>query len=300
MALNFPIVDAHVHFWDLEGAIRYPWLTPPFSDAGVAGNVEAIARTYRVEQYLADAAAFAIDKVVHVEAGADPQDALAETLWLQALADQSGFPNAIVAYVPLTSPQAETMLAAQAENVRVRGVRQILNWHPDPSLTYTSADLLDAPAFEAGYGLLSKYGLSFDCQIYPGQMQAAAALAGRHPDTQMILNHAGMPVDRKDDGLAVWRAGLKALAARPNVSVKISGLGIVQHDWTVESLRPLVLAVIDSVGADRCMFASDFPTDKLFGSFDQQLNAYDHITADFTDNERRMMFAQNAARLYAI
>jgi predicted TIM-barrel fold metal-dependent hydrolase len=300
MALDFPLVDAHVHLWDLDGSIRYPWLTPPFSDGGVAGRVEAIARTYLLENYLADAAGFDIAKIVHVDAGADPKDALAETRWLQTLADAQGRPDGIVAYAPLNDPEVEALLEAHAAHPNVRGVRQILNWHADPNLTYTPVDLLQDPAFEAGYGRLKTYGLRFDCQIYPGQTPAAAALAGRHPDTPLILNHAGMPVDASVEGLAQWRAGLRVLAAQPNVAVKISGLAIVRHDWTVESLRPLVLETIDIFGVDRCMFASDFPTDKLFGGFSDVLTAYDQITADFSSDERRRLFARNAERIYGV
>jgi len=300
MALDFPIVDAHVHLWDLQGPIRYPWLTPPFSDGGVAGNVKAIARSYLLHDYLADAAGFDIAKIVHVDAGADPSLAVAETRWLQALADAKGRPDAIVAYAPLNDPDVETVLEAHAVHANLRGIRQILNWHPDPNLTYTRADLLHDPAFEAGYALLSKYGLRFDCQIYPGQAPAAAALAGRHPDTRLILNHAGMPVDAAPEGLAQWRTGLKALAEHPHVAVKISGLAIVRHDWTLERLRPLVLETIDIFGVDRCMFASDFPTDKLFGGFSDFLGAYDQITADFSPDERRRLFAGNAERIYGV
>jgi predicted TIM-barrel fold metal-dependent hydrolase len=300
MALDFPLVDAHVHLWDLKGPISYPWLAPPFLDGGVAGSVEAIAKTYLLDDYLADAAGFDIAKIVHVDAGADPLDALAETQWLQTMADAKGRPDAIVAYAPLNASGVETLLEAHAAHPNVRGIRQILNWHSDPNLTYTPANLLEDPAFEAGYALLKPYGLRFDCQIYPGQALAAAALARRHPDTLLILNHAGMPVDASIEGLAQWRAGLKALAAQPNVAVKISGLALVRHDWTADSLRPLVLETIDIFGVDRCMFASDFPTDKLFGGLKDFLTAYDQITADFSPDERRRLFAGNAERLYGV
>ena len=114
----------------------------------------------------------------------------------------------------------------------VRGIRQILNWHPDPKKTYTPRDLLADPTWEQGFALLRKYGLSFDLQIYPGQMQAAAQLASRHPDTLIILNHTGMPVDRDAAGLQAWRAGMQALAQQPNVVAKISGLAMLDWQWT--------------------------------------------------------------------
>ena len=299
MALGFPIVDAHVHLWDLE-RIRYPWLTPPFADDGPNGSVEPIARTYLLDDYLADAGAWEIGKLVHVDAGAVPEAALDETRWLQAMANERGRPDAIVAYAPLNDPEVERLLEAHAAHPNVRGIRQILNWHVDPRKTYSAHDLLQDPAFERGYARLATHDLSFDCQIYPSQMRAAAALASRHPHTPMILNHAGMPTDRDAPGLEQWAEGMARLAEQPNVSVKISGFGLVERNWSIASIRPFVLRTIELFGVERCMFASDFPTDRLFSDFDTVLGAYDHITADFSAHERRQLFAANAERIYRI
>jgi predicted TIM-barrel fold metal-dependent hydrolase len=297
--LGFPIVDSHVHLWDLS-RLSYPWLAPPFSDEGVSGSVEAIARTYLLNDYLADAARWDVAKIVHIEAGADPRAALDETRWLQAMADQRGYPQGIIAFAALNDPGVEALLAAHAASSNVRGVRHILNWHAEPSKTYTPRDLLIDDAFASGYALLAKYELSFDLQIYPSQMPAAAKLAGRNERTPMIVNHTGMPVDRNASGLAAWRDGMAALAERPNVSVKISGFGIVDHHWTVERIRPFVLDTIDIFGVDRCMFASDFPTDKLFADFDTVIGAFDTLTHDFSEGERRKLFASNAERIYRL
>jgi predicted TIM-barrel fold metal-dependent hydrolase len=214
--VNQPVVDAHMHLWDLD-KIRYPWLTPPLP-VGITGDVNSIAKTYQLDDYLRDSGGetgrFRVAKVVHVEAGANPADSLKETRWLQSIADARGYPQALVAHAELNSPNVEVLLAEHASHRNVRGIRQILNWHPDPKKTYTPRDLLADPTWERGFALLRKYGLSFDLQIYPGQMHAAAQLAARHPDTPIILNHTGMPVDRDAAGLQAWRAGMQALAPR--------------------------------------------------------------------------------------
>ncbi len=289
-------VDAHVHLWKLD-YLRYPWLMPPFSDDGPNGSVEAIAHDYGLDQYFADAQGYNVRKMVHIDAGANAADALGETRWLQGLADTTGCPHAIVSFAALNDASVEALLAAHVESRNVRGIRHIINWHQDAKRTYTPRNLLEDPAFAAGYGLLSKYGLSFDLQIYPGQMKKAAALAARHPDVPVILNHTGMPVDAD---LTEWREGMAALAELPHTAVKISGLGFVDRHWTMESVRGLVLDTIETFGTDRCLFASDFPTDKLFNSYGHALEAYDAITADFSTAEREAMFAGNAERVYRI
>ena len=116
---GIPFVDAHVHLWDLE-RISYPWLTPPFSDDGPNGSVEPIARNYLVDDYLADAAGWDVRGIVHVDAGAEASAALAETEWLQEMADARGMPNAIVAFAALDGPDVDALLAAHARHPAYR------------------------------------------------------------------------------------------------------------------------------------------------------------------------------------
>jgi predicted TIM-barrel fold metal-dependent hydrolase len=297
MVERLPFVDAHVHLWDLSH-IRYPWLMPPFAEDGPNGSVEPIAKDYGLDDYLADARGWGVRGIVHIDAGADPADALKETDWLQAMADARGMPNAIVAFAALDDPNVETLLAAHAERRSVRGIRHIVNWHPDPVRTYTPRDVTGDAGWAAGFALLGKYGLSFDLQTYPGQLAGLAPLLERHPEVPVMINHAGMMVG--ESGREEWRAGMRALAAIPHVAVKVSGIGFAFRPWTIEQMRSYVLEAIDLFGTDRAMFASDFPTDKLFGGFDQHLDAYNAIVADFTDDERRALFAGNASRLYRL
>ena len=293
---GIPFVDAHVHLWDLE-RISYPWLSPPFSDDGPNGSVEPIAKTYLLDDYLADAEGWDVRGIVHVDAGADASAALAETEWLQGIADERGMPNAIVAFAALDDPNADALLAAHARHRQVRGIRHIVNWHADPRRTYSARDVTQDEAWQRGYALLAKHGLSFDLQAYPGQFPALARLIERHPEVQVVINHTGMAVPGDWEE---WRAGMKALAALPNVATKLSGMGFTHRPWSIDQARPYVLEAIELFGADRAMFASDFPTDKLFGSFAQHLDAYGEIVAGFGEGERRALFARNANRIYRL
>ena len=300
MSPDLPIVDAHMHLWDL-GRIRYPWLTPPLP-VGITGDVSPIARNYLLDDYLRDAGQGGVRavKIVHIEAGADPADALAETRWLQEIADARGFPQAIVAHAELEKPGAAALLERHAAHRSVRGIRQILNWHPDPAKTYTPRDLLAEEAWHAGFARLAHHGLSFDLQIYPAQMSSAARLAALHPDTQLILNHTGMPVDRDPEGIAAWRRGMRRLAAQPNVAVKISGLAMLDWHWSLQSLRPYVLETVEIFGAGRTMLASNFPVDRLFGTFGRFYTAYADLLAGASSAERADLFAGTAERIYRI
>jgi len=299
MAIRPPFVDPHVHLWDLSH-IRYPWLTPPFDSDNPNGSVEAIAADYSLDAYLADAGGWDVRGIVHIDAGADPDDALKETEWLQALADERGLPSGIVAFAALDDPQVETLLEAHARHRNVRGIRHIVNWHPDPRRTYSPRDVTTSEAWASGFALLAKHGFSFDLQAYAGQFEHLAALFARHPETQVILNHTGMAIPDDEDGWGQWRRGMALLARCENVAVKISGMGFTWRNWTVEQARPYILETIELFGSGRAMFASNVPTDKLFGSFDKHLDAYDAVTAGFSADERAALFGGNANRVYRL
>jgi len=293
------IVDAHHHLFDLDNAF-YPWLSPRPVPPSMAGDVTPIAKPYKIEDFRAEFGHHNVVKSVHVEGGYDPRSPLSETRWLQSVADQHGYPHAIVAKVELQSPNAERLMEGHKEYQKVRGIRHMINWHDEMSKTYTLERFLDNPAWVQNYALLRKFGFSFDLQIYPRQMDQAAALVARHPDIPVVLDHAGMPIDREPAEIDIWRNGLKTLAALPHVSIKISGLGMCDHHWTIDSIRPFVLTIIDAFGPRRCMFGSNFPVDKLYSSYEALFDAFDVITKDFSAAERDELFAGTAERFYRI
>ena len=294
-----PFVDAHVHLWDLAH-IRYPWLTPPFDEAGPNGSTEAIAKNYLIDDYLADAGKWNVVGCVHIDAGAVPEQALDETRWLEELAATHGMPNGIVAFAALQNRDVDALLEVHAGHPHVRGIRQIVNWHVNPMRTYNPSDVTLDDDWWRGFGLLGRHGLSFDLQCYAPQMAGLAPLIERHPDVPVILDHMGMPIVTEREGLTRWRYGIRALAACPNVSVKLSGLGFIERGWIFESVAPLLREVIDVFGTSRCMFASDSPTDKLFAPFDDYLNAYHAFAKAYSDAERRDLFGRNANRIYRL
>jgi predicted TIM-barrel fold metal-dependent hydrolase len=294
------VIDPHHHLWDL-GHNKYPWLQEHLLAPRLEGDVSPIAKDYLLKDYLADARNQNVVKSVHIETGWDPSNPVGETEWLQQTAAKHGFPHGIVARAMLDAPDVEQILEGHAQYKNIRGIRHAVNWHPDPARTYVNRpDLIRTEAWRRGFGLLRRFNLSFDLQLYPAQMADAAALAHAYPDVLIILNHAGMPVDRDEEGIGLWRSGMQQLAAAANVVVKISGHGIVDWNWSVESIRPFVLQTIEAFGVSRCMFASNFPVDKLYSDFDTLYTAFHEITAGFSAEERRMLFHYNAARYYRL
>ena len=295
------IADAHHHLWDLENN-HYPWLQEPVEH--FAGDYSDIRRTYLIGDLQHDASEFELSKSVHLQAEYDHSDPVRETAWLQSVHDDpasEGLPSAAVAYADFEADDVEEVLARHCEYSVMRGIRYMLNYGDEPRMRFAPRDgLTRDPKWLSGYRQLTKFGLSFDCQVWPWQLQDAARLAGDNPDIPVILNHTGMPINRDPAGMSEWRDGLKALAANGNASAKISGLGMLDREWDAERIKPFVLDTIEAFGTDRCMFASNYPVDRLFGTFSRIWRAFDETTRDFTPEERTNLFHDNAVRIYRL
>ncbi|WP_298196417.1 amidohydrolase [Novosphingobium sp.] len=287
--VDVPIIDAHVHLWD-RSRLRYPWLEQ--------ADMAAIAGDYGIDDYLRETAGWPVRGMVHVDAGAHPDQGQAETAWLESLRAGHGLPHAIVARVELHAPDAERQLAWQAERAAVRGIRHLVNWHPDPARQAYSIDLTDDPAWKRGYARLARHGLSFDFHGFPPQLANLARIAAGHPDVPLVINHLGLPI--LADGLETWREGLRALAELPHAAIKLSGAGFIASPFAPAQFADLILEVIDLFGPARVMAASNFPTDRLFASLDRTFSAYAAIIARFDLAGRRAMWGGTANRFYRL
>lgn len=284
-----PFVDAHLHLWDRDG-LRYPWLDEP--------DTAPIAATYTVAHHHAAAAAWNLVGAVHIDAGAHRDDGERETDWLNAVADTHGLPDAIIARVELDDPDVEALLARQAARPRVRGIRHLVNWHPDAVRQAYPRDLTIDPAWRRGFGLLADHALSYDFHGFPAQLAGLVEIAALHPSVPVIVNHLGLPIP--GDGLDQWRAGVTALAAMPQVSIKLSGAGFIHAPFDPAAFADIVAEVIDLFGTRRVMVATNFPTDRLFATLDETLGAYEALLADRSDDERADLWGRNANRIYRL
>ena len=297
-----PIIDAHIHLWDL-GTDRHPWLRPADDAVQPLGDLAPIRRTYLVGKYRSDAANQNVVAAVHVEAGWDhDDDLLAEIRWLETLDKSSGVAVRYIGYAELTAPDADAVLDRLSEVSRCVGVRQTLSWHPtEPARSFAPRPgIADEPEFRHGVALLAPHDLSLELMLYPYQAEELARLAREFPDQPFIVDHCGSPIDRDPEGMARWKQGLRLLGSLPNVSIKISALTAYDPHPTPETLREVVLHCIDCFGVERSMFGSDFPVGRLWTSFDAIFNGFKAIVHDLSETERSALFYDNVRRVYRI
>jgi predicted TIM-barrel fold metal-dependent hydrolase len=298
MSGDFPIIDAHQHFWD-PIANDYPWLRPDAHLPFRYGDYSALKGRYLPADYRADAKGHDIVATVHVEAEWRPSDPVSETRWLAELRAETGLPSVAVAQARLDRADVAEILAEQARFAFVRGIRHKPAAASRPSDAARGAPgSMDDERWRRGYALLERHGLSFDLQTPWWHLAAAASLARDFPRTQIIINHTGLPADRSAEGIAAWRRELALAAAEPNIALKISGLGIKGERWSAAANAPIVREAIAIFGMERCLFASNYPVDSLVGSFDEIFSGFKAITAHLSLEDRRKLFFENARRIY--
>lgn len=285
-------IDAHHHLWDLE-AVHYPWLM----ERGAVrffGDPSPIQRNYLLEEFRRDAGAQAMSASVHIQVGAaDPR---AEAQWVQTIADQNpDWPLLQVAFCDLTADDLPHQLDHLQSLPSVRGVRQIIGRSPGEDSQSGTNALLQDPRFLEGLKRLGDRNLSFDLQLLPELMEQTASILEQAPGTKIALCHAGSPHDRSPQGLEGWARALQSLSALPQVYCKLSGLGMFDHSWSRDSVKPIFDTCLSQFGAQRCMFGSNFPVDSLSSSYaDLVARHLDNVPVDLRDQ----VFGKTAEQFY--
>lgn len=293
-----PMVDAHHHLWQLD-ALEYGWLrargTPkPF------GDPTPIQRDYLLDEYRHDCAVMNVCKSVHVQADGALPDPVAETAWLQGIADQYGFPHGIIGFADLLQDDLAETLARHCCYPNFRGIRQIVSRHPDTRLSFCQRDLLAEDKWRANFSLLGELGLSFELQLYPHQMAQAAHFLAHYPKIPVVISHAGSPWDQSEEGICAWREGLSLLASLDQVYIKVSGLGMFDHALHEERVGLIIRTILELFGSQRMMLGSNFPVDSLYADYSSVIGLYRQQLSTLSRAEQVAILSTNAERFYRI
>ena len=312
---QLPICDAHHHLWE-----RPPGgylLDDLLKDLRSGHNVVS---TVAIECH------YGYRKEGPAELQPVGETEFLESVAMQAAADstiKTRVAAAIVGHANLAlgdkvAPVLEAHRAASP--TRFRGIRHSTTWDGSDALrSEASRGLLADRDFRSGFARLRKLGLNFDAWLYHPQLAELADLATAFPDVTIILNHIGAPLGvgpyagKRDDVFALWSKGIVGVAARPNIVVKLGGVGSLRsgfdwHERTIkpssqeltEALKPYFEHCIDKFGVDRCMFESNFPVEKSSNGYVNLWNAFKRITQKYSATDRAALFHDTAARVYRI
>ena len=291
------IIDAHHHIWELQ---RIPWLSGPMQPR-IFGEYAALRRDYLAEEFKRDLTSHGVTKSVYIQINVAPGDEVAEVEWVQGAADHNGVPNGIVAYADLAAPGVGAVLDRELAFRNMRGIRQQIHWHENPQYRFAPRpDLMNDLPWRAGLAEVQKRGLVFDLQVFPSQFPDAARLVRDFPGLTFVLLHAGMLEDRSIAGWDEWRRGMRELAACPNLMVKLSGLGTFVRACSVELWRPVVEETVALFTPQRCIYGSNYPIESIWTSYANIIQTMQECLKELSGNERRLVFHDNAARVYRI
>ena len=273
-------IDAHQHFW------RYR----PETHAWISDAMSQLKRDFLPEDLQPLLAAAGFDGCVAVQA----QQNIAETEWLLELADQYAFIRGVVGWVDLRAPDVDDALQHLAAHPRLRGIRHVVQDEPDDRFMMW-------PEFMRGIAALAHFRLTYDLLIYPRQLPAAVELVGRFPQQRFVLDHIAKP-EIRGGRLSPWRDGIKALAALPNVSCKLSGMVTEAdwHAWKSSDLTAYLDVVLDRFGPQRLMIGSDWPVCTLAGSYSDVIAVVTEYISFLSPSERDAVLGGNAARFYGL
>ena len=323
-----PIVDTHHHMYDRL----------PDHHLSLAGG----RRRYLIDELLADmnsghnviATVFVDGDAMYRADGPPEYRVVGETEFVngQAAMSASGLygPSRIAAGIVGTADcrigdRVKGVLEAHllAGGNRFRGIRQTGAWDADGSILggmfKVDAHMYLESAFRRGFRHLALLGLSFDAFVLSPQLADVADLASAYPNTQIVLDHVGGPIGigpyrgRLAELFPAWKRDIEDIARRPNVVVKLGGLGSfingfpsyrAQPPASSEALaadwRPYVETCIEAFGAERCMFESNYPVDSGAGAYGTIINAYKRITASCSASERASIFSGTAIDVYRL
>ena len=286
------MIDAHHHLWDLN-AVDYPWLMEK-GKKRFFGDPTPIQRNYLIDEHIKMAAARGFKASVHIQVGA--ADGLEEAKWVNKIVSENqSWPLAQVAFCDLSGDQREIHLDELQKLSSVVGVRQIIGRSPEEDSNSKTNELLTSDNFMQGLQSISDRGLSFDLQIIPELSETCAAVFSQFPNLQVILCHAGSPYNRTEEGITSWSSDLNHLSKLSNVSCKLSGLGMFDHNWTQATVAPIVTTVMEQFGSARVMFGSNFPVDSLSSSFKA---LFERLTSIIDEKYFEDVFFKTAQTIY--
>lgn len=273
-------IDSHQHFWQYSPQ-THDWIT---EDLG------RLRRDFLPDDLKPELDRHGLDGCVAVQASQSEQ----ETEFLLGLAEQNDFIRGVVGWVDLQDERVEERLSYYAQFPKLVGMRHVVQSEPDERF-------LLRPEFLRGVKLLSSYELAYDILIYAHQLPATLRFVAQLPETRLVLDHIAKPNIARGERFP-WQKNIQALAKYPNVCCKLSGM-VTEADWQTwqpADIIPYLDTVVEAFGPDRLMFGSDWPVCRVAASYSEVIGLIDRYFADFSAEEQRKIFGENAVDFYQL
>ena len=283
--IKFPIVDAHLHVWDVNN-INYPWLK----------DIPLLNRTFLPEDYKKACGPIKIDKMVFMQCECEPTQYREEVEWVTDLSQSvDDRIQGIVSWAPMEKGEAvRPEIEELSKNKLVKGIRRIIQFEEDMEFCLR-------PDFIRGVNMLPGYDLVFDICIDHRHTKNTIKFVEQCPDVSFIIDHIGKP-DIKNGLLDPWRDEMKELSKFENVYCKVSSLATeADHaKWTLDDIRPYADHIFECFGFDRTVYAGDWPVSSQAADIPLCVEALEKIVSGCSDKELKKLFHDNGEEFYKI
>ena len=275
-----PRIDSHQHFWKFD----------PVRDGWINNEMKAIQRDFLpgdLEPFLETSG---FDGCITVQS----DQSEAENEFQLGNARDNDFIKGVVGWVDLQSDLVEERLAYFSQYKKFKGLRHVLQGEPQ-------RDFMLRPAFLRGVKHLKKYNLTYDILIFPDQLGFTQEFVAQLPGQPFVIDHLAKPYIKNKD-IAGWKKDIQAVAEFENVCCKLSGM-VTEADWKTwkpEDFRPYLDVAVEAFGTNRLMFGSDWPVCLVAATYEQVAGVIEEYFFTFTENERRMIFGENAVKFYSL
>lgn len=278
-----PIVDTHVHFWDIHRSDLY-WMTPDLAE-----QLRPLQRSFGPQDLDPHRQAVGVDEIVIVQAARSDWD----HEWWFTLSTQHDWIVGVVGWVDLTSPDVDAQLERFSRYPAFRGVRATAENEPDP-------DWLKRSDVLRGIAAVASRGLTLDLLVRTEHLVHVPRLAERFPELVLVVDHLAKPPIASGN-LTVWQQRMEALTPYANLWCKLSGLLTEAGPHpTPEEIRPVVEFALERFGPGRLLWGSDWPVATLAANYTTTFQLYWNLTASLTESERAALFGGNALRVYRL
>ena len=272
------IIDSHQHFWNYDPK-KHSWIDDEMS---------VIRRDFLSDDLQKVFDENGVDACVAVQA----DQTIEETDFLISLAENNNFIKGVVGWVDLRSESIEEDLLKYKKHDVVKGFRHVVQQEQDHNFMLR-------PEFLNGIELLGKYDLCYDILIFPHQLGAALELVKKFPNQKFVIDHIAKPYI-KDGFFEGWAVMMREIAKNQKVYCKISGM-ITEADyktWTPEQVHPYMKLVLESFGAGRVMYGSDWPVCLVAGNYSVVKALVTDFISDLSQEQQNAIMGENAAKFY--
>lgn len=281
------LIDAHQHWWnvsqfDLEWLSGFPQLGRSFGPLDYAEQLAPVADRVHIQHAL------------WMECDVVASQQVGEAQW----AKETGSGTNLAGLVAAARPEHEGFSAhldALEAIGGVRGVRRVLFSQPD--------ELSESPLFRRNIQRLADKNWTFDICMSAGQLPLAAGLVRACPEVNFVLDHCGNPDVSAGTGEAFehWRENLQLVSREPNVVVKVSGIvASAPPEWDAAMLRPFIETTVETFGATRSLWSSDWPVCLLRAGLADWVATMLDITRSWSETDQHAVFEGTARRVYKI